>query len=119
MSKLALGVGWRCYVQTEAWFYLQFLLYYYLSPTMKETIDRNTIHGATVHIGSGPSNTMGEWPIAIPELAEQQAIAEVLGALDGKIAANGVAVRTARDIGRLLFQQEVGQANSRGARCYQ
>jgi len=63
-----------------------FLLYYYLSPVFRTIIDRYTIHGATVNrIGL---STMGSWPISIPDLNEQRAIAEVLGALDDKIAAN-------------------------------
>lgn len=64
----------------------RFLLYYYLSPVFRTNIDRYTIHGATVNrIGL---STMGSWPISIPDLNEQRGIAEVLGALDGKISAN-------------------------------
>jgi len=64
----------------------RFLLYYYLSPDFRTIIDRYTIHGATVNrIGL---STMGSWPISIPDLNEQRAIAEVLGALDDKIAVN-------------------------------
>lgn len=64
----------------------RFLLYYYLSPPFQQLIEQHTIHGATVNrIGL---STMGNWPISIPPLDEQRAIAEVLGALDDKIAAN-------------------------------
>ncbi|WP_166789361.1 restriction endonuclease subunit S [Cryobacterium sp. TMS1-20-1] len=64
-----------------------FLLYFYLSPVFQALIATHTIHGATVNrIGL---STMPEWPIAIPSLLEQRAIAEVLGALDDKIAVNG------------------------------
>ena len=63
-----------------------FLLYYYVSPEFKELIGTHTIHGATVNrIGL---STMGKWPVRIPTLPGQKAIAEVLGALDDKIAAN-------------------------------
>jgi type I restriction enzyme, S subunit len=64
----------------------RFLLYFYLSPEFQQTIAQNTIHGATVpRIGLA---TMPSWPVAIPQLSQQRAIAEVLGALDDKIAAN-------------------------------
>jgi type I restriction enzyme S subunit len=63
-----------------------FLLYFYIGPGFKELIDKHTIHGATVNrIGL---STMDQWPISIPALPEQRAIAEVLGALDDKIAVN-------------------------------
>ena len=64
----------------------KFLLYFYLSPAFQRTIEQHTIHGATVNRIS--LSTMGGWPVSIPSLDEQQAIAEVLGALDDKIAAN-------------------------------
>ena len=64
----------------------RFLLYLYLSPNMQKTIELNTIHGATVN--RIPLNRMGSWEVSIPDLVEQQSIAEVLGALDDKIAAN-------------------------------
>ena len=69
----------------------RFLLYLYLSPPFRQLIDRHTIHGATVNrIGL---LTMGSWSVSIPVLGEQRAIAQVLGALDDKIAANA-ALRT-------------------------
>jgi type I restriction enzyme S subunit len=66
----------------------RFLLYFYLSPYFQRMIARNTVHGATVpRIGLA---SMPGWEVEIPSnLAEQQAIAAVLGALDDKIAANG------------------------------
>jgi type I restriction enzyme, S subunit len=64
----------------------RFLLYLYLSPAFQETIARHTIHGATVpRIGLA---TMPNWNVDLPPLSEQRAIAEVLGALDDKIAVN-------------------------------
>ncbi len=64
----------------------KFLLYYYLSPGFQRTIEQHTIHGATVNRIS--LSTMGGWPVSIPSLDEQRAIAEVLSALDDKITAN-------------------------------
>ena len=70
----------------------RFLLYFYLSPDFRQLIDRHTIHGATVNrIGL---STMGSWPVSVPELSEQRAIAEVLGALDDKIGANSKRTET-------------------------
>lgn len=64
----------------------RFLLYFYLAPPFQKLIEQNTIHGATVN--RIPLNSMGSWSVRLPPLPEQQAIAEVLGALDDKIAAN-------------------------------
>jgi type I restriction enzyme S subunit len=64
----------------------RFLLYFYLSPLFQRTIAKHTVHGATVpRIGL---STMPGWSVKLPGLTEQRAIAEVLGALDDKIAAN-------------------------------
>jgi type I restriction enzyme S subunit len=71
----------------------RFLLYLFLSPEFRRLIEKNTIHGATVNrIGL---STMGEWPVALPGLCSQKAIAAVLGALDDKIAANTDLISTA------------------------
>lgn len=69
----------------------RFLLYFYLSPAFQSMILERTIHGATVPRIA--LSTMGAWPVSIPPLRTQQAIAEVLGALDDKIAANADLVR--------------------------
>lgn len=79
----------------------RFLLYYYISPVFKGLIDRNTIHGATVN--RIPLTTMGRWAIALPGLSEQRAIAEVLGALDDKVAANTALIATTDALSRLQF----------------
>lgn len=64
----------------------RFLLYFYLSPVFRKTIDRHTVHGATVNRIS--LSSMGTWTVDIPEVSRQKAIAEVLGALDDKATAN-------------------------------
>lgn len=64
----------------------RFVLYYYLSPEFQRTIAQRTVHGATVN--RIPLSSMATWPVSLPEIDEQQAIAQVLGALDDKIAAN-------------------------------
>jgi type I restriction enzyme S subunit len=64
----------------------RFLLYSYLAPAFQAEIEKRAVRGATVD--RIPLNELGEWPIVIPPLLEQRAIAEVLGALDDKIEAN-------------------------------
>lgn len=84
-----------------------FLLYLYLSPEFQATIERNTIHGATVN--RIPLNRMGSWPISLPPLREQRAIADVLGALDAKIASNTAITATADQLaGGLLESSRTG-----------
>ncbi|MET4061746.1 type I restriction enzyme S subunit [Arthrobacter sp. UYP6] len=81
----------------------RFLLYYYLSPGFQQLIEQHTIHGATVNrIGL---STMGTWPVSIPALDEQQAIAEVLGALDDKIAANTKLAEISMELSEAHFRQ--------------
>jgi type I restriction enzyme S subunit len=64
----------------------RFLLYMYLGPEFRSTIEQHTIHGATVN--RIPLKTMDKWMVQVPGLSEQRAIAEVLGSLDDKIAVN-------------------------------
>ena len=79
----------------------RFLLYFYLSPIFQRLIEQHTVHGATVNrIGL---STMGDWPIELPGLPEQRAIAEVLGALDDKIAANARLAETSLSLGDARF----------------
>lgn len=86
----------------------RYLLYYYLSPGFQRLIGQNAIHGATVDRIS--LSTMGSWELDLPPLAEQQAIAEVLGALDDKIIANTRAATTADALATTLFTQAVRSA---------
>jgi type I restriction enzyme, S subunit len=64
----------------------RFLLYAYLSPEFRSTIERRAIRGATVD--RIPLNALGNWPIRVPDRPTQDAIAEALGALDDKIELN-------------------------------
>ncbi|HCS60150.1 MAG TPA: hypothetical protein DIW46_01960 [Microbacterium sp.] len=79
----------------------QFFLYLYLGRAFQKTIELNTIHGATVN--RIPLNRMSQWELQIPSLPEQKAIAEVLGALDDKIAANTRLAGTADDAASALL----------------
>lgn len=64
----------------------RFLLYRWLSPQFQSEIRQRSIHGATV--SRIPLKDLSTWPIGVLPLPNQRAIAEVLGALDDKIAAN-------------------------------
>nr|WP_169310529.1 restriction endonuclease subunit S [Rhodococcus oryzae] len=81
----------------------RYFLYYFLSPGFKKLIEARTVHGATVNRIA--LSTMADWPIELPILAEQQAIAEILGVLDDKIAANRKQADTAGGLVRALFDE--------------
>ncbi|MBX9622697.1 MAG: restriction endonuclease subunit S [Gemmataceae bacterium] len=80
----------------------RFLLYAYLAPEFQEVIQSRTIHGSTVD--RIPLTEFPKFPIRVPPLAEQRAIAGVLGALDDKIAANRRLARTLEALGRAVFR---------------
>ncbi len=63
----------------------EFLYYVFRSKEMLAAIDARAIVTGVPHINLG---ILGELPIGLPPLAEQRAIAGVLGALDDKIESN-------------------------------
>lgn len=81
----------------------QFLLYFWMSPYFKQLINQRAIHGATVD--RIPLSELGDWPVTLPTLKDQHAIAEVLGALDDKIAANSCAMSTVFNLCLSLAQK--------------
>lgn len=64
----------------------EYLLYAYLSPIFQQTIVANTITGATVDRIA--LSEMPDFPIRIPELAEQRKVADLLKNIDAKIDCN-------------------------------
>ena len=87
----------------------RFLLYFFLSPSIQRLIEQNTIHGATVNrIGLA---TMPDWPIEIPDLNVQRAIAEVLGALDDKITANADAIGRCDHLAQRTYELAVSEGS--------
>lgn len=64
----------------------RFLLYAWRSQAFRDQIATKAIHGATV--SRIPLKELGNWEIMLPSLDTQRAIAEILGALDDKIAVN-------------------------------
>lgn len=91
----------------------RFLLYLYLSPQFQSTIEQNTIHGATVN--RIPLNRMGTWEVSLPPVPEQQAIAEALGALDDKIAANTALAAAADSLLAIEFCARLDRVAAREA----
>ena len=74
----------------------RFLLYAYLGPEFQQVIRERSIHGATVD--RIPLVNISDWPIRLPELWVQKAIAELLGALDDKIAVNDRIIATSHSL---------------------
>mgnify|MGYP003620100328 CR=1 FL=1 len=80
----------------------RFLLYAYLSPEFQQTLRQRTIHGSTVD--RIPLIEMPSFPMRLPPLPEQRAIAAVLGALDDKIELNRRMNATLEGLARALFK---------------
>jgi type I restriction enzyme S subunit len=80
----------------------RFLLYAYLGPEFQDTIRERTIHGSTVD--RIPLVELPEFPIRIPDIAEQRVIANVLGSLDDKIELNRKMNETLEAMARALFK---------------
>lgn len=83
----------------------RFLLYLYLSPIFRRLIEKNTVQGATVNRIA--LSTMPHWAITLPPLPQQRAIAEVLGALDDRIAANTKTAEIATQLSGLIYDEAV------------
>jgi type I restriction enzyme S subunit len=79
----------------------RFLLYYYLGPEFQDVIRERTIHGSTVDRLA--LIEFPKFPLRLPPLAEQKAIAAVLGALDDKIELNRRMNATLEAMARALF----------------
>lgn len=87
----------------------RFLLYYYLGPDFQEVIRERTIRGSTVERLA--LIEFPQFPLRIPSLAEQNAIGQVLGALDDKIELNRRMSATLEALARGLFDNWV-QSNA-------
>jgi type I restriction enzyme S subunit len=80
----------------------RFLLYTFLAPDFQECIRNYTISGSTVD--RIPLLEFPKFPMKLPPLPEQRAIARVLGGLDDKIELNRRMNRTLEDLARGLFR---------------
>ena len=80
----------------------QFLLYAYLGPEFQGTLQSRTVQGSTVD--RILLTELGAFPIRIPPLPEQRAIAHILGTLDDKIELNRRMNQTLEEMARAIFQ---------------
>ena len=81
----------------------RFLLYYYLGPEFQDVIRERTIRGSTVDRIA--LLEFPKFPLRIPPLPEQKAIAAILGALDDKIELNRRMNATLESMARALFDE--------------
>ncbi|MBD2079880.1 restriction endonuclease subunit S [Leptolyngbya sp. FACHB-17] len=80
---------------------VKFLCYYFLSPLAQELIQRHSV-GSTI---PGFNLTqLRDFPVPLPPLNEQKAIAHILGTLDDKIELNRQMNQTLEEIARALFK---------------
>ena len=80
----------------------RFVYYQFRSPAMVDAIRNSAITTGVPHINLG---ILASLPIVIPPLAAQTAIADVLSALDDKIAGNDRAARIAMDLAAAEFDR--------------
>jgi type I restriction enzyme S subunit len=80
----------------------RFLLYAYLGTEFQETLRSRTIHGSTVD--RIPLIDMPDFPLRVPLMDIQIAIAKILGALDDKVELNRRMSETLEGIARALFK---------------
>lgn len=80
----------------------RFFLYQYLSPNYQAFLRSRTIHGSTVD--RIPLKDFPNFPIVLPEIAEQRAIAKILGTFDDKIELNRRTNETLEAMARAIFK---------------
>jgi type I restriction enzyme S subunit len=80
----------------------RFLLYYYLGPDFQQVIQARKIQGSTVN--RIPLTELPSYPIYLPPLPEQRAIAAILGSLDDKIELNRQMNATLEAIACAIFK---------------
>lgn len=81
----------------------RFLIYAYLAPDFQKVIHERTYHGSTVD--RIPLKEMSDFPVSIPDLTEQKAIASVLSSLDDKIDLLHRQNKTLEAMAETLFRQ--------------
>jgi type I restriction enzyme S subunit len=86
----------------KEWVVPEYLRYAYLGPEFQELLRQRTVHGSTVD--RIPLIEMPQFPIRLPPLPEQRAIAAILGALDNKIELNRRMNATLEAMARAIFQ---------------
>ncbi|CAI3799462.1 restriction endonuclease subunit S [Pseudarthrobacter sp. MM222] len=87
----------------------RYLYYFVRSDFMAQQIESLTSGSAQPQL---PVRDLSNATIPIPGMHEQRSIAEVLGALDDKIAANSKLAATASTLAGLIYDQATGQIES-------
>ncbi|TIO04400.1 restriction endonuclease subunit S [Mesorhizobium sp.] len=96
----------------------RYLLYYYLGPAFQEHLRAHTKPGSTVdriHLRDFP-----KFPLVLPPRPYQDAVAELLGAIDDKIELNRRMAANLEEMARTLFKSWFGEfdrARSQTAQC--
>lgn len=85
-----------------------FVYYACTSQVFNRQIHDRAISTGVPHINLG---ILAELEVPLPDLADQQAIAEVLGTLDDKIAANAKLSRTISDYLAALFEESTAESD--------
>jgi len=80
----------------------RFLLYAWLSPAFQEAIKSRTVHGSTVD--RILLTELSSYPVIVPPLDEQRAIAHILGTLDDKIELNRRMNEALEGMARAIFK---------------
>ncbi|MGD8214273.1 restriction endonuclease subunit S [Aestuariimicrobium sp. Y1814] len=80
----------------------RFLYYALIAPTLQRLIADLSLGSTVAHLNVSDVRALEVW---LPPLPEQQAIAEVLGALDDKIAANTALANTADALVRAWYEK--------------
>ena len=80
----------------------RFLLYNYLGPRFQSVIAERTVFGSTVE--RIPLKEFPDFPMALPSIGEQKAIAHILGTLDDKIELNRKINETLEAMAKALFK---------------
>ncbi len=81
----------------------RYLSYAYLGPDFQSTIRENTLSGSTVD--RIPVGEMPNWPIRLPDLPSQHAIAAVLGSIDDLIENNQRRVKVLDEMARAVYHE--------------
>jgi type I restriction enzyme S subunit len=80
----------------------KFLLYNYLGPAYQALISERTVFGSTVD--RIPLKDVPGFPMCLPPISEQKAIAHILGTLDDKIELNRKTNETLEAMAKALFK---------------
>lgn len=81
----------------------RFLHFLMLGPKWRATVTERIISGSTVD--RIPLMTFDEFPIAVPDLSAQDAVVEVLGAIDDLIENNGRRVEVLEEMARAIYRE--------------